>query len=191
MLYSLGRYDDHWSRDQENDEHARFVALQSPPTLPANPVDTAMTGEEAYLRRLAMSSTARATPPQSPSIPSPAPVFQHVDDGEEAYRRRVDMSRPPPKVETPPPFDGAAFAPPPVVPPPPSVPPTAAPSQPVADLEARIKAQRDAAAAIAARLAAIAPPAETTPAPTLEESAGSESKCVFRRIMDCYYSYIC
>ena len=188
MLRSLGRYDDHWSRDQENDEPRQSVALQSPPpTLPAAPVDTAMTGEEAYLRRLAMSSRARPAPPEAVSVPLSAPVSQPVDDGEEAYRRRVEMSRLPPKLETPPPFDGAAFAPPPLVPPPPSVPPTAVSGQPATDLEARIRAQRDAAAAIAARLAAIAPPAEANPAPISEASEGSESKCVFRRVM--YYCY--
>ena len=138
-----------------------------------------MTGEEAYLRRLAMSSRARPASSEAASIPPSAPVPQSVNDGEEAYSRRVETSRSLPEVETPPPFDGAAFAPPPLLPPPPPVPSTAVSSQSAADQEARIKAQRDAAAAIAARLAAIAPPAEVTPASTSDASAGSESKCVF------------
>ncbi|KAF8515872.1 hypothetical protein JB92DRAFT_2912946 [Gautieria morchelliformis] len=163
-----GRYDDHWSRDQESDEHTRSVTLQSPPpALPSAPVDTAMTGEEAYLRRLAMSSKTRPAPPEATSIASSAPVPEIADDGEAAYRKRVEASRQPP------PFDGAAFAPPPLVPPPPAL-PGAVSAQPAPDLEARIKAQRDAAAAIAARLAAIAPATDATSAPTAEPSTGSE-----------------
>ena len=190
ILYGLtalfpGRYDDHWSRDQENEEHARSAALQSPPLAPSAPVDTAMTGEEAYLRRLAMSSQARPTPPEATAILSSTPAHQQpTDDGEEAYKRRVEMSRPkletppPIQLETPPPFDGAAFAPPPMVPPPPALPPAG-------DLEARIKAQRDAAAAIAARLAAIAPPTEPTSTLTSEATPSAESKCVLHLLEGC------
>ena len=164
------------------------MALQSPPPAPPPvPVDTAMTGEEAYLRRMAMSSKA---PAEAASIPSTGPAFQSVNDGEEAYRRRVEMSRPPPKLETPPPFDGAAFAPPPLVPPPSAVPPATTTNQSVADLDARIKAQRDAAAAVAARLAAIAPPTELVPAPTAEPSTSSE-KCVLCYALSRLRSDVC
>jgi splicing factor 45 len=181
LSHHLGRYDDHWSRDQESDEHARSVALHSPPpALPSAPVETAMTGEEAYLRRLAMSSRSRPAPPEVTSIASSAPMPEIVNDKEEAYERRADASRPPP----PPPFDGAAFAPPPLVPPPPPALPSTVSIQPAPDLEARIKAQRDAAAAIAARLAAIAPTTEATSAPTGEPSTSSESKCVSRHAMN-------
>ncbi|KAF8590475.1 hypothetical protein K439DRAFT_1651147 [Ramaria rubella] len=170
-----GRFDDYWSRDQENDELARSN-LPTSQAAPSVPIEKDMTGEEAYLRRLAMSTrTEPIAPPASPSLPASRPP----DDGEEAYRRRVEMSRPPARAndsnETPPPFDGAAFAPPPVVPPPSAAMVATTSGQPSIDLEARIKAQRDAAAAIAARLAAIAPVTDpSTSAP--EASSNSENK---------------
>ena len=134
-----------------------------------------MTGEEAYLRRLAMSSRPAGRPEPVSATPELRVLgSQPLDDDEEAHRARTETSRQPEARdvgEAPPPFDGAAFAPPPSVPPPPAfVLSGPAPVQAQGDFEARVKAQRDAAAAIAARLAAIAPPAEGSSAPDEESS---------------------
>ena len=92
-------------------------------------VDTATTGDEAYLRRLAMSSgAARATAladTNVPPIPEPALAPPPVaETGEEAYLRRVAMSSrglgshappplPPQSVSPPPMMDTVAHPPPP------------------------------------------------------------------------------
>jgi len=121
-------------------------------------VDSSLTGDEAYQRRLVMSQPRNPLPITDPvprtdeDIPGPSgqqlPVsLPPVETGEEAYLRRIAMSSanqlPPPRSESPP-LAYNPFAPPSVPPPPP--PPDSA------ELEAKVKA----AAAIAAKLGAIA-----------------------------------
>lgn len=83
-----GRFDeettfDRWSR--ADDDRPRGIGSAG---LPAASMDRNMSGEDAYMRRLAMSQGA--APPRAPS---PPPV--HVDrnmDGEEAYQRRLALA---------------------------------------------------------------------------------------------------
>ncbi|KAJ7740688.1 hypothetical protein DFH07DRAFT_64161 [Mycena maculata] len=169
-----GRYEevDHWSR---TDDERR--GLGAPAPAPTN-----LSGDEAFQRRLAMSmATMRPPSPPAPSdedaIPGlsmgSAAAAPPAETGDEAYLRRVAMAslaRPPA-----PPVSAAVVAPrrspspptlaynpfaPPSVPPPPGPPPSMA-----AALDARVKA----AAAIAARLGALANNAESSgPAPEPE-----------------------
>ena len=128
-----------------------------PPPLPAAP-PTAQSGEEAYLRRLAMSQQSA----QPPRAPSPLPF----DD------------EPPSRTPS---------LPPPAVPPPPVSAPPAAPI--TAD---KIQSSKQAAAAIAARLSALAPkgtgpsssasppaPGPSTSAPPEEITTEAPKKYVF------------
>ncbi|KZO95719.1 hypothetical protein CALVIDRAFT_149953 [Calocera viscosa TUFC12733] len=159
-----------------------------------------MTGEEAYQRRLALSRGGVAAPPPAipspPRVPSPpAPQPYVTETGEEAYQRRMALSlggaRPPPpapgvppsappRFSRPPPgpdedeYMWSAPQPPPSVPTPPLVPPpptsTAQPPVPQVVLDPEVEKRRQAAAAIAARLAALAPgvgiiPKSASPAP--------------------------
>jgi len=114
------------------------------------------TGEEAYLRRLAMSSKLRPTAlPFEPPTRSPAPSTQPV---------QPVISVPPPS--SPPPLAYNPFAPPTNIPPPP-------PSQIPAAFEDKVKT----AASIAARLSALAATAgasasgSSSPAPPSQEEA--------------------
>lgn len=109
--------------------------LSSPP--PAAPRVTE-TGEEAYLRRLAMSQSRSQPSAVSPPISVHTPEFS----------------------EEPPTLSYNPFAPPAVPPPPPPGPPGLS--------EDRVRSSREAAAAIAARLAALAPPPGTTSEPSGE-----------------------
>ncbi|KAJ7632541.1 hypothetical protein FB45DRAFT_831732 [Roridomyces roridus] len=158
-----GRYEevDHWSRAEEEKR-----ALGAPAALPRD-----MSGDEAYQRRLAMSTGMRPPSPHIPStaddnvipaLPMPAPP-PPTETGEEAYLRRIAMSSvarpaPPPPARSPSPTTLAynPFAPPSVPPPPSGPPPSVA-----AALDARVKA----AAAIAARLGALAGSAPDVPEP--------------------------
>ncbi|TFY68335.1 hypothetical protein EVG20_g3597 [Dentipellis fragilis] len=103
-------------------------------------------GEEAYLRRMALSN---------PPPPPPPPV--ETDD--EAYLRRAALSSLPPRVPSPPvlpeptPLAYNPFAPPPV----PAPPPAFAPVGGNSEFEERVRNSRNAAAAIAAKLKALAP----------------------------------
>ncbi|KAG6832369.1 hypothetical protein H0H92_002637 [Tricholoma furcatifolium] len=166
-----GRYDeptfDRWTRADDD-------RYEAPSARPA-PMNTAMTGDEAYQRRLAMSRGPPPAPPvadtsiheeDNQEMPAPALAPQ---TGDEAYLRRVAMStmnRPPPappvSPPSPPPLAYNPFAPVSAPPPPPG-PPGSMPSQ----LEAKVKA----AAAIAARLGALAgsAPAAPSPAPAVVE----------------------
>ena len=132
-------------------------SLSPPPLLPAptHVLPVAQTGEEAYLRRLAMAQQT----PQPPRVPSPVPFYQ-----------------------SPPAF--TATVPPPMVPPPPASAPAV--SGPSVTAE-KIQSSKQAAAAIAARLSALAPkgaaaaaaaaavPASApSSAPPEEESAGAK-----------------
>ena len=188
------------------------VRLPSPTPVP---VDHSMSGEEAYQRRLAMSSGGKRAPalsvPASPlrqpslgaaddddSIPGLSSTAQplvssiRVETGEEAYLRRLAMSsklrptalpfEPPtrspapstqpaqpvisvPPPSSPPPLAYNPFAPPANIPPPPSQIPAA--------FEDKVKT----AASIAARLSALAATAgasasgSSSPAPPSQEEA--------------------
>ncbi|KAG1754480.1 hypothetical protein EDB19DRAFT_1666643 [Suillus lakei] len=117
------------------------------------------TGEEVYLRRLAMSSKLRPTAsPFEPSSQPPAPVMQPAQP--------VTPVPPPP---SPPPLAYNPFAPPANIPPPP---PPSSSQIPVA-LEDKVKA----AASIAARLSALAAtaggsgPGSSLPGPPSQEDA--------------------
>ncbi|KAG0705873.1 hypothetical protein DFH29DRAFT_904070 [Suillus ampliporus] len=124
--------------------------------LPSIPQNRDETGEEAYLRRLVMSSKLRSTAsPFEPSSRPPAPPAQPV------------TSVPPPP--SPPPLAYNPFAPPTNIPPPP--PPSS--SQIPTAFEDKVKA----AASIAARLSALAAtaggsgPGSSLPGPPSQEEA--------------------
>lgn len=115
--------------------------LEVPPSPPRAVLPVHETGEEAYLRRLALSQSR-----QLPSVVSaplgPAPVSIVPDE--------------------PPALAYNPFASPAVPPPPPSVPPGLS--------EDKVRSSREAAAAIAAKLAALAPPPGSTSEPSGEGS---------------------
>ncbi|KAG7452577.1 uncharacterized protein BT62DRAFT_10373 [Guyanagaster necrorhizus] len=176
--HKTGRYDEyygHWSR---GDDEKHGIGR---PAHPVVPLDKNMTGDEAYQRRLALS---RLQPPRAPSPPQEDDITSRsalapppaTETGEEAYLRRLVMSsRPPvpapaPRPPSPPQLAYNPFAPPSVPPPP--------PGPPAAVLQATIDEKVKAAAAIAARLGALAntAPALTTVPSPLEESAGSSKR---------------
>lgn len=85
--YPTGRFDDdifdHWSRADDDPPHD--AATFNP--LPA-PVDRNLSGEEAYMRRIAMSQSI--TDCSNPSLPSAS--VEPKQSGEEVYLRRAAMS---------------------------------------------------------------------------------------------------
>ena len=83
-----GRFDDkitfdRWSRGE--DDRPRGIGNIDPP---AATVDRNLSGEDAYMRRLAMSQGA--APPRVPS-PTPVPMDRNMS-GEEAYQRRLALA---------------------------------------------------------------------------------------------------
>lgn len=206
----LGRYDDSRKESppyQEDDDYDRPRGIGASASVP---MKLDMTGDEAYQRRLAMSKglapAVSEAPKLSPGVPPPS--FQpptsliagdeelnasgvahpRAETGEEAYLRRLAMSQgrqPDPTPAFPPPAPAPVvapepptlaynpFAPPSAVPPPPSaIPPSVT--------DDRVRSSREAAAAIAAKLAALAPPegseeaapdSEVAPVPAQEEPA--------------------
>lgn len=170
-----GRYDDRdrWDRD-EDDVPRGFGAA-------AAPVNAIMTGDEAYQRRLALSSGLQQSTPSVAAVDremtgndayarrlalsaGQPPSFSKGDTGDDAYQRRVTASPmsqahdPEPPSESPP-LAYNPFAPVSVPSPPPGPPPS---------IEDEVARKREAAAAIAAKFAALAalqPPEELTPAP--------------------------
>ncbi|KAJ7097999.1 hypothetical protein B0H15DRAFT_636912 [Mycena belliarum] len=166
--------DDHWSRAEEEKRGLGAPALPPPKT-----------GDDAFQRRLAMSTARVPVPPPSASDYPPAPPADEAmpgmslsntpsapppatETGDEAYLRRVAMasqSRPPPPPTRPLSPSTLAynpFAPPSVPPPPPGPPPSMS-----AALDARVKA----AAAIAARLGALGGASDSTAPPSAEPPA--------------------
>lgn len=147
-------------------EGASATAMGSPVPLPR-----AETGEEAYLRRAAMSHQG---PP--PPLPHVVPAEPPRDINEEAYQRRVVPSSPPSPLPPSPAeqdpselLDSSGynpFAPQSVpLPPPPSIPSAVSASNVTTDFEERVRNSRNAAAAIAAKFSALAPPAEDKDSP--------------------------
>lgn len=111
----FGGRDERWSR--EDDEYPPGGIGNTSVTRPAPP-DVHMSGEEAYQRRLAMSTnfkTASQTMPSTsapivadaacPAATGPPAPLARVETGEEAYLRRVAMSQgPPPSLSKPAPL---------------------------------------------------------------------------------------
>jgi splicing factor 45 len=167
-----GRYEEHdrWNRD-EDDAPRGFG-------LPAVPVNTDMTGDEAYQRRLALSSSLQQPAPSvvaddrdvsgddayARRLAMSSNQLSKDGAGDDAYQRRVTMS-PTPQVHQPvPPSEPPSLAYNPFAPV--SVPPP--PTGPPPSIEDEVARKKEAAAAIAAKfnaLAAIQPPEESNPAP--------------------------
>jgi hypothetical protein len=167
---------------------------------------SAMSGEEAYQRRLAMSQGLRPTmqddippphataptftpsvpmftsatlaedmdadipPPTSPTIPalSSFPPMPQIGDEDDNVPDFLSESSRPVAPASPPPLAFNPFAPRPGPPPPP----------PPALVEAQIKAKRDAAAAIAARLSAFAADNAASGSTALEPAPAEEQEDV-------------
>ncbi|TCD65354.1 hypothetical protein EIP91_002752 [Steccherinum ochraceum] len=128
------------------------------PTPPRAPVP--QSGEEAYLRRLALSQGRSAPPPAGPAFISP-PV-------------QVVPSPPAAQQSEPPGLAYNPFAPPAAVPPPPSaLPPSLS--------EEKVRSSREAAAAIAAKLKALAPPPGSEAASGASENPGQEEPATVKK----------
>ncbi|KAF9480115.1 hypothetical protein BDN70DRAFT_920768 [Pholiota conissans] len=194
-----GRYEtfDRWSRGRADAEDRDAPMPDVQPVA----VDRNLTGDEAYQRRLAMSQQRMRSPPPTESPHPPSRQLQDenkpfvpppTETGEEAYLRRLAMSTmnrtqtapapqaipaylPPPafvlpdrpRSASPPPLAFNPFAPPSVPPPPPG-PPAAISNA----LDERIKA----AAAIAAKLSALAGASSSVPAPQPEQATPVEEE---------------
>lgn len=130
--------------------------FDAPPLLP--PHSVAETGEEAYLRRLALSQ------PRQPEL-APGAMAQILESPALAYN----------------PFAPSASVPPPSA--------AGLPSSGGALSDDKVKSSRDAAAAIAAKLAALKPPepedggsGSNTPTPDVASSSGPSKR---------YFSFFC
>ena len=170
---SLGRYEEYDRRNRDEDNVPQGLGLA--PT----PVNADVTGDEAYQRRLAMSSSLQQSTPsvaavdrnmtgddayaRRMAISAGQPLsFSKEETGDDAYQRRAAISstslpEPPSEPSSSLPYN--PFAPISVPPPPPGPPPS---------IEDEVARKREAAAAIAAKfgaLAAVQSPEELTPAP--------------------------
>ena len=175
----LGRYDtfDHWSRHSDDNR----ASIQEGPESTPVPIDRNLTGDEAFQRRLAMSARPRSPPktavPASQVMEEDLLARDHqlpAEPHEEVnlYQSEMTIMHPPapfhepPRPISPPTLAYNPFAPPSVPPPPPGPHGTSLPSE----FEAKAKA----AAAIAAKLSALAAVAATSEpqvsAPPIEES---------------------
>lgn len=175
LIYILGRYDtfDHWSR---RPDHSSANVQEGPESAPIA-IDRNLTGDEAFQRRLAMSARPRSPPTISdpasqfmeedlPAYGRPAPV--EVDEEANLNRSEMSIVHDPPRPISPPTLAYNPFAPPSIPPPPPQGPPgTSIPSE----FEAKAKA----AAAIAAKLGALAAVAASSESQVLTPPA-EESK---------------
>ncbi|KAH8991057.1 hypothetical protein EDB86DRAFT_2806823 [Lactarius hatsudake] len=190
-----GRYnenDDRWSR--EDNERAKG-GLGNTPVINQAPH---ITGEEAYQRRLAMSSgfqhaslATSSAPAESleatigTAVDRPVPPSR-AETGEEVYLRRVVLSQPGPPSAAPPKVTPVqlpsnkrnSVASQPTLPPPASIPSAPSASNITVDFGERVRNSRNAAAAIAAKFSALAPPAEggDSPEPAPEENEHEPSK---------------
>lgn len=155
---------------------ARWEGDDRRDNLPAA-IDTSLTGDEAYARRLALSQRMGIshTPAPVPAAPTQA------ESGEEAYLRRLAMSQGQAPAAPTAPILETQFA---IQPPPSFTPPaeeassmllpTTTPAKAALDFEEKLKASRDAAAAVAAKLAKLAPPQAQTP--SVENDADADKR---------------
>lgn len=171
-----GRYDDdNENNDQSDSWRTKDETMHdSPPGLPQDG------GDEAYLRRVALTSmmnksdadpqSTAALNPVAPSfIPSAAATLP--ESGEEAYTRRMAMST----SAFVPAVSNAQNLPPPIVerspsPPDDIIPPASPPAVfDQAAFDEQLRQKKEAAAAIAARLGLMAKAGPPNPPPTTEE----------------------
>ena len=173
LFYTLvGRYDtfDHWSRRPDDDNANTQEGSENVPVA----IDRNLTGDEAFQRRLAMSARPRSPPS---SVPVSQVMEEDVPQPPADLDKEVDLSRSemsydpapfndPPRPISPPALAYNPFLPLSAPPPPPGPPTTSIPSQ----FEAKAKA----AAAIAAKLGALATVAASSElqasTPSVEES---------------------
>lgn len=147
----------------------------SAPSQPAMAIDTSLTGDEAYARRLALSQ-GRASAPTTTVIPSvPPKLTPVVEISDQVYPRNMAMDQPQirPQPEASVLNIGLAmtttFTPSQL---PPTDLPVSAMPQLSNELEERLKSSREAAAAVAARLSQVVanapaePVAEELPTPS-------------------------
>lgn len=157
--------EDHWTDENQP---------EPPSVTPPVQVDRNLTGDEAFQRRLAMSRQQAAKSPSPP--PAPPPL---AETGEDAYLRRLAISKPiveaPQPPPSPPPLAYNPFAPPSIPPP-----PSGGPSSSSLSLDERVKA----AAAIAAKLSALGSAAAAVTAPPQvdekDESQGFAARMMAR-----------
>ncbi|KAI0059091.1 hypothetical protein BV25DRAFT_1809732, partial [Artomyces pyxidatus] len=155
---------------------AQALPIPAPPPVPSSDIDMddeiPGLGISTTLRKPETGGEVHLPAPQPSALRAHAPPFRPAETGEEAYQRRLALSLqqsvpPPVAVPDSPPSSGYnPFAPPVPPPPPPGPPPGAVDAS---SFEERIRNSRNAAAAIAAKLKALAPPpgAEATPSPPI------------------------
>ena len=159
----LGRYDtfDHWSRRSDDNRVNVQGGSEGAPVA----VDRNLTGDEAFQRRLAMSGRPRSPPltcvPDGQVTEEDQPPIILDEEAKLSHPITHDPDDPARPI-SPPTLSFNPFAPPSVPPPPPGPPGTFIPSE----FEAKAKA----AAAIAAKLGALAGVTATSESPPVEES---------------------
>jgi splicing factor 45 len=146
---------DHWSRaDEQRADAAHSSAVGQ--SLPPAPIERNLTGDEAFQRRLAMSTILPVSMPPTAPFVYPSPPNDDTVPGPSATA--VAPPSPPPLAYNP-------FAPPSVPPPPPGPPATV-----ISNL---FEDKAKAAAAIAAKLGALAASGAQSPVPIEEKKYDS------------------